>query len=91
VTAYILWPRGPARTEIDCLFLFGKDEIGRPAFDHTDASTFWDLVNQQDWAICERVQQGMNARPHVQGFYAPMEDANLDMRKYILARLKGAK
>ncbi len=91
VTAYILWPRGPARTEIDCLFLFGKDEIGRPAFDHTDASTFWDVVNQQDWAICERVQQGMNARPHVQGFYAPMEDANLDMRKYILARLKGAK
>jgi hypothetical protein len=31
----------------------------------------------------------MNARPHRQGFYAPMEDANLDMRRYINARLKG--
>jgi Rieske 2Fe-2S family protein len=87
VTAYILHPRGPACTEVECLFLFAKDEIAKPGFDHTDASSFWDVVNQQDWAICERVQIGMNARPHQQGFYAPMEDANLDMRAYIQARL----
>jgi len=29
----------------------------------------------------------MRARPHRQGFYAPMEDSNLDMRAYIEARL----
>jgi Rieske 2Fe-2S family protein len=87
VTAYILRPRGPAMTDIDCLFLFSRDEIASPGFDHTDASSFWDVVNQQDWAICERVQAGMYARPHRQGFYAPMEDSNLDMRDYINARL----
>jgi glycine betaine catabolism A len=88
VTAYILRPRGPGRTDIDCLFLFSVAEIEQLAFDHEDATSFWDVVNQQDWAICERVQCGMNARPHRQGFYAPMEDANLDMRHYINARPK---
>ena len=87
VAAYLLRPRGPERTDIDCLFLFAPDEIAKPGFDHSDASTFWDVVNQQDWTICERVQRGMHARPHRQGFYAPMEDANLDMRAYIFARL----
>jgi len=87
VAAFILHPRGAALTDIDCLFLFDKAEIGNPDFDHTDASSFWDVVNQQDWAICERVQAGMNARPHNQGFYAPMEDSNLDMRAYVLSRL----
>ena len=87
VTAYILRPNGPERTDIDCLFLFAQEAIAAPDFDHTDASSFWDHVNQQDWAICERVQAGMRARPHRQGFYAPMEDSNLDMRAYIEARL----
>jgi Rieske 2Fe-2S family protein len=89
VAAFILQPKGPALTQVECLFLFTEDEMARPEFDHTDASGFWDLVNQQDWAICERVQQGMGSRAHVQGFYAPMEDANLDMRRYILERMKG--
>jgi Rieske 2Fe-2S family protein len=87
VTAYILKPVGPDRTDIDCLFLFAADAIAQPDFDHSDASSFWDVVNQQDWAICERVQAGMMARPHRQGFYAPMEDSNLDMRAYVLAKM----
>jgi Rieske 2Fe-2S family protein len=87
VTAYILMPRGPDRTDITCLFLFAADALTRPDFDHSDASSFWDVVNQQDWAICERVQAGMMARPHRQGFYAPMEDSNLDMRVYVLSKM----
>ncbi len=87
VTAYILWPVSASATRVECLFLFAAAEMEQPSFDHTDASGFWDLVNQQDWAICERVQQGMNSRVHLQGFYAPMEDANLDMRRYLEARM----
>jgi Rieske 2Fe-2S family protein len=86
VTAYILHPRGASRTDIDCLFLFGPAEIARVGFDHRDASSFWETVNQQDWAICERVQQGISSRVHEHGYYAPMEDANLDMRRYIEER-----
>ncbi len=87
VAAFTLHPKGPSSTFVECLFLFAADEIARPGFDHADASGFWDVVNQQDWAICERVQQGLGSSAHVQGFYAPMEDANLDMRRYILERM----
>ncbi|HEY2659873.1 MAG TPA: aromatic ring-hydroxylating dioxygenase subunit alpha [Caulobacteraceae bacterium] len=87
VTAYILWPLSASSTQVECLFLFAQDEMRAAAFDHTDASGFWEVVNQQDWAICERVQQGMGSRAHRQGFYAPMEDANLDMRCYMEARM----
>jgi Rieske 2Fe-2S family protein len=48
---------------------------------------FWDLVNRQDWNICESVQAGMRSRAFQYGFYAPMEDASLDIRRYIASRL----
>ena len=86
--AFILHPREPASTTVECLFLFAQDEIDRPGFDHSDASGFWDTVNRQDWAICERVQQGMACSAHMQGYYAPMEDANLDMRRYLRESLQ---
>ena len=88
VAAFILHPVSERRTEIDCLFLFAQEELARADFDHTDASSFWDMTNQQDWSICERVQQGISSSQHTQGYYAPMEDMNLDMRRYINERMK---
>jgi Rieske 2Fe-2S family protein len=86
-TAFQLAPKGPARTEITCHFLFAPEEIARDAFDPSDAIDFWDLVNRQDWLICERVQRGMGSRAYRTGFYAPMEDMSLDIRKYVLEKL----
>jgi glycine betaine catabolism A len=48
---------------------------------------FWDLVNRQDWAICENVQLGMRSRVFQHGYYAPMENASLDIRRYIKEKL----
>jgi Rieske 2Fe-2S family protein len=87
---FILEPKGPARTDIVCHFLFEPYELAKPEFDHADASGFWDLVNRQDWAICESVQQGISARVHQRGYYAPMEDFNLDIRRYVLERIGDA-
>lgn len=87
VTAFILWPHGPQRTLIDCHFLFAAEEIGRPGFDPSDAVEFWDVTNRQDWAICESVQRGIAARPHAHGYYAPMEDLSLDIRRYVGDRI----
>ena len=36
--------------------------MAKPDFDPADAVDFWDLVNRQDWAICESVQRGMSSR-----------------------------
>lgn len=87
VAAFALWPQGPERTRIVCDFLFDPAEMKKPDFDPSDAVEFWDLVNRQDWSICERVQSGMHSRAFQFGYYAPMEDASLDIRRYIAARL----
>ena len=87
VAAFILKPRSAERTDITCHFLFENDEIAGPTFDPADAVDFWDLVNRQDWTVCESVQEGIRARVHAHGYYAPMEDWNLDIRRYVTERI----
>jgi phenylpropionate dioxygenase-like ring-hydroxylating dioxygenase large terminal subunit len=87
VAVFILRPRGPERTDIDCHFLFEPCEIDKAGFDPADAVELWDITNRQDWAICESVQRGMHSRVHQHGYYAPMEDYSLDIRRYVGERL----
>ena len=74
IAAFTLWPTGPDHTRIACEFLFHPDEIAKAHFDPADVVEFWDVVNRQDWRICESVQDGMRSRGFRGGFYAPMED-----------------
>jgi len=87
VAAFMLAPAAPDRTTVTCDFLFHPETMARADFDPADAVEFWDLINRQDWAICERVQAGTRSRVHRFGYYAPMEDLSLDIRRYITARL----
>ena len=87
VTAYTVWPRSPGHTAVVCDFLFHPSEIASADFDPSDAVAFWDRVNRQDWAICENVQRGMQSRVFQHGYYAPMESASLDIRRYIREKL----
>ncbi len=87
VAAFRLSPESPGRTTVVCDFLFDPAEIERPGFDPSDAVEFWDLINRQDWAICAEVQRGISSRVHRFGYYAPMEDQSLDIRRYVLERL----
>jgi Rieske 2Fe-2S family protein len=84
---FLLRPLAADRTEVVCHFLFERCELDRPGFDAADAVEFWDLVNRQDWSICEAVQRGITARVHESGWYAPMEDFNLDIRRYVTTRI----
>ncbi len=83
IAAFTLWPMAPARTRIACEFLFHPDEIAKAHFNPVDVVDFWDVVNKQDWQICESVQDGMTSRGFRGGFYAPMEDPSLDIRRYL--------
>lgn len=87
IAAFTLWPRAPHHTTISCDFLFDPAEMAKESFDPSDAVDFWDLVNRQDWAICAGVQRGMTSRSFTVGYYAPMEDASLDIRRYLHDRL----
>ena len=90
VAAFTLWPLAHDRTRIDCDLLFAPAEVGRATFDPSDAADLWDLVNRQDWAICESVQRGMSSRAYAGGWFAPMEDESLDIRRWLLPRLQRA-
>jgi phenylpropionate dioxygenase-like ring-hydroxylating dioxygenase large terminal subunit len=82
VAAFRLEPHGPGHTTVVCDLLFHPDEIASPSFDPSDAGDLWDLVNVQDWAICERVQRGMSSRGWTGGWFAPMEDESADITRW---------
>ncbi len=84
VAAFVLLPHGPDRTTVACSLLFAADAAASADFDPSDAGELWDLVNQQDWAVCESVQRGMSSRSYRHGWFAPMEDDSLDIRRWLL-------
>jgi glycine betaine catabolism A len=87
VAAFVLQPQACDRTAIECLLLFHREEVAKPGFDPTDAADFWDVVNRQDWSICERVQRGMRSHTFEHGWYAPMEDPSLDIRRWWISKM----
>ena len=87
VVAVILQPVSANRTTMSCYFLFEPFEMAKSSFDPSDAISFWDLINRQDWAICESVQRGVSARVHKKGVFSAMEDWNLDLRSYVRDRI----
>ncbi len=89
VAAFQLLPRAVDRTTVVCSLLFAADEVAGPGFDPADARDLWDLVNRQDWAVCESVQRGMSSRSYRHGWFAPMEDESLDIRRWLLPRVAG--
>jgi phenylpropionate dioxygenase-like ring-hydroxylating dioxygenase large terminal subunit len=42
-------------------------------FDPSDAIEFWNMTNEQDWAICERAQKGVRSRGYRPGRYQRLE------------------
>ena len=87
VAAFVLRPLAVDRTEVVCDLLFAAEEVAKASFDPSDAVELWDLTNLQDWRICESVQRGMTSCAYSGGWYAPMEDASLDIRRWLLPRL----
>jgi phenylpropionate dioxygenase-like ring-hydroxylating dioxygenase large terminal subunit len=87
VAAFTVWPHDAGHTTVLCDFLFHPAEIARDDFDPSDAVEFWDLVNRQDWSICEQVQDGMGSRMFTAGYLAPMERPSADVSRYVVGRL----
>jgi glycine betaine catabolism A len=79
VAAFRLVPHGPGSTTVVCDLLFHPDALAAGDFDPSDAAELWDVVNQQDWSICESVQRGMRSRGWRGGWFAPMEDDTADI------------
>ena len=74
VMTHQVWPVDAERSRVVCEWLFDPRTMAAPDFDPSDAVDFWDLTNRQDWAVCERQQQGTRSRAYSAGRYSLMED-----------------
>src|SRR6266581_8433202 len=73
VMVHQLRPESPERTVILCDWFFQPEAFRREDFKPDDAIEFWDMINKQDWHVCELSQQGIASRAYKPGPYSPRE------------------
>ena len=83
VMLHTLWPEGPGRTKVVCEWFFEPETMDRPDFDGSDAVDFWDLVNRQDWEVCELSQLGIGSAGYTPGRYTEVESTVHDFDKMV--------
>jgi len=73
VMTYTLYPRAADHTRVVSEYLFRPEVIAADGFDCSDMVKFLDQVSVEDWAVCEKVQQGVQSRGFDRGIH-PRED-----------------
>jgi len=74
---YRLWPLAPDRTWLTCDFLFEPEAMAAPDFDVDNVAGFWDVINRQDWHVCELSQKGMQSPAYTPGPYYEWQEVGL--------------
>lgn len=75
VILQLLHPLSSDHTRVQSLWLFDSEAIAAPGFDPTDTVAIGDLLNRQDWVVCEQTQLGMSSRGFQQGgVFVPCEE-----------------
>jgi len=77
-------PRDPTHSKVVCEWYFEPETMARPDFDPNDAIKMWDLINRQDWHVCELTQKGVKSRAFAPGRYTSLEGTVHDFDEYIL-------
>ena len=89
VMTHWLWPAAPDRTRISCEWLVQRSERAKPGFDLSDAASFWDTTNRQDWHICEQAQAGISSSAYRPGPYSNREDLLYAFDRFVVRTLEG--
>jgi Rieske 2Fe-2S family protein len=84
VMVHQLLPQSPERTLILCDWFFNPEAFNRRDFDPDDAIQFWDMINKQDWHVCELSQQGISSRAYAPGPYSARESIPAAWDEYYL-------
>jgi Rieske 2Fe-2S family protein len=84
VMVHQLEPQSPERTLIFCDWFFNPEAFKRSDFDPEDAVEFWNMVNKQDWHVCELSQQGISSRAYEPGPYSARESIPAAWDQYYL-------
>jgi Rieske 2Fe-2S family protein len=88
VMVHQLRPESPDRTLILCHWFFHPDAFNRESFKPDDAIEFWDMVNRQDWHVCQLSQQGIASRAYEPGPYSARESIPAAWDRYYLRELR---
>ena len=88
VMVHQLWPQSAEQTLIVCDWFFHPDAFKRSDFDPEDAVEFWDMVNKQDWHVCELSQQGISSRAYEPGPYSARESIPAAWDEYYLRQVR---
>ncbi len=88
VVVHTLYPAEPKRTHVICQWLFDAQAMTRPDFDPMDAVEIFDLVNRQDWEVCELTQLSMTSKAFRSGgVYVPAERHIREFADFVLEHI----
>ncbi|MDQ2995539.1 MAG: aromatic ring-hydroxylating dioxygenase subunit alpha [Chloroflexota bacterium] len=88
VIIHIAHPRGPEQTYVTCDWLFDPAVVTAPDFDSSDSVEIFDIVNRQDWEVCELTQQGVRSKAFASGgVYVPSEHHIIKFNNLVRERL----
>jgi phenylpropionate dioxygenase-like ring-hydroxylating dioxygenase large terminal subunit len=87
VMVHQLQPQSAERTLILCDWFFHPEAFKHNNFDPDDAIQFWDMVNKQDWHVCELSQQGISSRAYEPGPYSARESIPAAWDEYYLRQM----
>jgi len=55
------------RTSVRVTWLVHKDAVEGRDYRLDDLTPFWQLTSEQDWALCEKAQKGINSSHYLPG------------------------
>ncbi|HMF45112.1 MAG TPA: aromatic ring-hydroxylating dioxygenase subunit alpha [Candidatus Udaeobacter sp.] len=87
VMVHQLEPQSPDRTLIFCDWFFNPEASKRDDFNPNDAIEFWDMINKQDWHVCELSQKGISSRAYEPGPYSARESIPAAWDEYYLRQV----
>ena len=89
VAAFRFIPLGPTRTDVEVSWLVRGDAVEGVDYDRGQLTRFWTVTGEQDWEICEVVQEGVNSRFYAPGPLSRGEGGPRRFLQTYLAQLKG--
>jgi Rieske 2Fe-2S family protein len=88
----LLLPAGPRKTLARVSWLVHEDAAEGRDYRLEELMPFWQLTSEQDWAICERQQKGVESSAYEPGPYSTHKEYNVDafVRWYVKTLAAGA-
>jgi Rieske 2Fe-2S family protein len=73
-----LLPAGRQSTQVRVTWLVDENAVEGRDYQLEDIMPFWQLTSEQDWALCELAQRGVNSSGYVPGPYSTYKEYNVD-------------